>query len=180
MAKQMTTRYSIKAWLSTLPEPVFFEVDKEGMERFRLAYQGDRDAFFVCHTDRGTVVAINLRQVEAANLLWDAGVFEEHETEDDGDWVVLHMRDRSPIDSTVGEPADIAHILMLLELGGRGSGEIMSFVDGDGELMMFDAAALLYLEVPAAVVEEGEKELEEEASKAAQAKPAPRRRRKPS
>ena len=162
MSERMEMHWYIKVWMRTIEEPAVFEVTKEDMERFERSYGDGRDGFFVCATRDGTHVAINLKHVEAANLLWDTGIVEKEQTEDEGDWIVLHVLGRKPIWSDVGEPGDIAYILSMLELADLQQREVLSFVDGDGELMMFDPTSLLYLEVPTSVVEEGQRELESE------------------
>ena len=162
MDQGMEMHWYIKVWMRTLEEPVVFEVTKEDMERFERIYGSGQDGFFVCPTREGTHIAINLKHVEAANLLWDAGVHEKEKTEDGGNWIVLHVHGRKAIWSDVGDPADIAYILSALELSDSEQREVLAFTDSDGELMMFDPGSLVYIEVPTSVVEEGQRELEGE------------------
>ena len=81
MDQRMEMHWYIKVWMRTLEEPVVFEVTKEDMERFERIYGSGQDGFFVCATRKGTHIAINLKHVEAANLLWDAGVLEVEDSE---------------------------------------------------------------------------------------------------
>jgi hypothetical protein len=159
MSKANVMRYFIKLWFSTLKESVAFRVGEEDMERFRCSYQDCRDKFYVSSTYGGTDIAINLKHVEVANLLWDAGLEKDTQSEDDGYWIALHIRNRKPIFADIGEPVDLADILLTLDLGALEPGEVLALTDADGELLMFDPAAILYLEVPTSVVIEGEKEM---------------------
>lgn len=155
-------RYYLKLWFSTLEEPVVIRVGKDDMERFRRNYEGARDSFFVTETDVGTHVAINLRQVELANLLWDAGLWEDSESEHEGDWITFYTRNREPIHADIGEPGELAHALFILESESLTCDGAVSFTDADGELLMFDPHSLLYLEVPSGIVAEGQAEMLEE------------------
>lgn len=162
MSEANVMRYFIKLWFGTLEEPVVFRVGEEDMERFRCSYQDCRDKFYVSSTYGGTDVAINLKHVEAANLLWDAGFEKDTQSENDaGYWIALHIRNRKPILADIGEPVDLADILLTLDLAAVEPGEVLAFTDADGELLMFDPAAILYLEVPTSLVREGEKEMQE-------------------
>lgn len=164
MGSENVMRYHIKVWLASLKKPVVFRVGQEDMERFRRSFQGNRESFFVTPTDAGTHVAINLRHVELANLLWDAGPRGDAETEDDGDWITFYIRDRDPIHADVGEPLELIHALFTPETGPLEPDKVVSFTDADGELLMFDPISLLYLEVPTGVVTEREKEMQEQDS----------------
>jgi len=160
------THYFIKLWLDSVEEPIVLPVSAEDSERFSRNYEGDRNGFFVCATQSSTRVAVHLKCVQLAHLLWETGLRDEPKVEADSNGITLFFRNRNPVHSTIDEPVEIADILLALESGLLD--EVLSFSDIDGEIMMFDPSALLFLEVPNGVVEEGEREMMEELESPAQ------------
>lgn len=149
----------IKVWLDSIEEPAIFPVSKEEADRFQRCFDGRKDAFFVFNTHRGTHVALNLTHVQVANLLWDPLGRIQLDSGESSYWVCLHVRNRAPVLSSISEPVELADVLFRLDLAPVECNEVLSFMDEDGELIMFDPAALLYLEAPTPLVELGEEEM---------------------
>jgi hypothetical protein len=160
--QKVTMRYFIKIWFESIEEPIIFPVSEENAERFRINYQGDREGFFVCSTESGIHIAVNLKYIHMAHLLWEAGAYYEEvdSGHDDNDSVTLHFPNRHPVSFSVGEPVELADALFVLENGFVD--EVLSFTDIDGEVLMFDPIKLLFLEASSSVVQEGEEEIAED------------------
>jgi hypothetical protein len=148
--------YYIKIWLESVKEPIVLSVTGKDTQRFFRNYEDNRMSFFVCETKNGKYVAVNLKYVQLAHLLWDSSLDDEIIEEDDG-WVALHFLNRDPMFFIVGEPVELVGIFSTLDTGI--DDEVMSFTDIDGERLLFDPQTLLLLEAPIAVVAEGEREI---------------------
>lgn len=157
--------YYIKVLLEGLEEPLVFPVTKEDADRFSHNFQNSRDPFFVFPTITGKHVALNLASIQLANLLWDPIDQAENKDEEGGDdMLLLYFRGKkAPFHSSIGEPTDIADILFMLEMGVQAEQDpALCYTDGDGELVLFNPAELLYLEAPTSTVLEGEADIDED------------------
>ncbi len=150
----ITTRYYLKLWFYSKDKPTELIVSKYEWERFESIYSQNDADFFVCNTTDGKYIAINLGQVVFAHLLWDSGIYAVLEETNDGEYIVLTFVDREPVYFDIDDPVEIGDIFFTLDA--NVVSERLSFLDCDGERLIFDPDKLLFLEANAAMVEEGQ------------------------
>lgn len=108
----------IKLWLESVSEPQSFAVTEETWERFQRCYQDNVQGFFICETNDGRYIGINLAYVEMAHFLWQSPPIQWDKKEPHL-WVELHFVNRAGGSFGVDESRELADIFWYLELGDK-------------------------------------------------------------
>ncbi|HHT28337.1 MAG TPA: hypothetical protein GXZ82_13985 [Firmicutes bacterium] len=149
-------QYYIDVWFNGRVDPVSFRVGQEDVGRFQGDYQNDRDSFFVCATVDKTVIAINLKQVEMAHLRRVTGAAEDNDVAA-GAWLAIHTLNRQPYLCSTADLQALAQVFLLFESAVTVPREVIPLNDHAGQLVMFDPAAVLYIEALGSAVAEGKR-----------------------
>ena len=151
--------YFIKLWLRSVGEPQTFALAEESWERFRRNYKDRVEEFFLCETNDGRFVGINLAHVDMAHFLWQSPPIQ---WEKEGTHSFVHLRfvDREHEPFAADEAKELADIFFYLEFGNKS--EILSFTDIDGEEAMFTPSRLVWIEASTEFVLEDFEKLNDE------------------
>lgn len=140
----------------------FYLVDQATATRVRECLLSDKK--FVCFDTAGHAVAVHAAKLLWTNILFDPGELPEPKGEEDNLYKLdmyfdgsdeAHDFEIDPDSDEIdfdGDEGQSQLQFMMMELDGAAEDEMVSFVDGDGEEVIFSTARLKALEIPLGAV----------------------------
>jgi len=156
--RPVSTRHFLKFFIRTIEAPLVLEVEESASKRLdhvlrSTDHDSDLDRCFYFDTIDNRAVAINLRFIQAVNILWEPNRSLDPEPYE-GD-IEIKLRDRTDsIHTMVEEEVEIADFFASLE-NGLLETAFPCFEDEDGEMLFVALQDIIYVIAPKGLADEG-------------------------
>jgi hypothetical protein len=146
----------IKVWLQTEAEPLSFPVAEAAWGRFKRSFAAKREGFFIFAAQDGRTVALNLKYARLAQLWLETDGKKEPACAEGHEVMLLYAHS----DAVTFEARDsLEWAGIFSSIRAAKGGEVLSFTDSNGRLVMFSTDELMLLAAPTVFVEEGYKQI---------------------
>ena len=153
--------FYLRVYLRGTKEELGIKIREKEWERFRnntVNLEGDEEVhhFFSCDTIDGKHIAVNLKKIQAVNVLEEISHYVEDSTVYRGPIKILFQERNEYIEvPSTTEPEQLYDCFNCLENGPEFAGNYISFPDDDDEEMIINMDELLYIEAPQSLTDKG-------------------------